>query len=108
MDAELLQGVSLRTVASRHGLSASALHRHRAAHVDAPTVGDLLEPDDYGRSWCRWDGTAWQPSPMPRPQDLVELRGRPEKYRVAFWLDAHGAYTRRTYRLRKSRSRTSQ
>ena len=70
IDAELLQGISLRTVASRHGLSASALHRHRAAHVDAPTVGDLLEPDDHGRTWCRWDGMAWLPfssAPTGRP-----------------------------------------
>ena len=27
-------------------MSAPALHRHRAEHLDEPTVGDLLEPAD--------------------------------------------------------------
>ena len=35
VEAELLQGISLRTVGGRHGLSASALQRHRTTHMAA-------------------------------------------------------------------------
>ena len=39
IDAELLQGVSFRTVAGMYGLSPSALHRHRNEHMDEPDRG---------------------------------------------------------------------
>ena len=107
IDAELLHGISLRTVASRHGMSASALHRHRTAHVDGPTVADLLEPADNLDSWRRFDGNEWQRCPAPKAEDLTELRCRPESYRTNYSMELHGYFVRRTYRLRRSKSRSS-
>ena len=79
IEAELLGGVlSLRTIAARHGLSATALHRHRSEHMDEPTVGDLLQPADQSDCWRRFDGSEWQRCPTPKAEDLIELRCRPE------------------------------
>ena len=107
IDAELLQGVSFRTVAGRYGLSAPALHRHRAEHLDEPTVGDLLEPADQFDAWRRFDGSEWQRCTPPSAEDLIELHCRPESYRTNYSMDLHGFYTRRTYRPRRPRSRTA-
>ena len=107
IDAELLQGISLRTVASRHGMSASALHRHRTAHVDGPTVGDLLEPADQFDTWRHFDGSEWQRCPTPKAEDLIELHCRPESYRGDFSMDFNCFYIRKTYRLRRSKPRSS-
>ena len=107
IDAELLQGISLRTVASRHGMSASALHRHRTAHVDGPTVADLLQPADQSDCWRRFDSSEWQPCSTPKAEDLTELRCRPESYRTNYSKELHGYFVRRTYRLRRSKSRSS-
>ena len=65
VEAELLGGVlSLRTVAGRHGLSSSALHRHRRRHLKRYTVGDVLEPENpvYGIGSA---GTVAAGSPAP-------------------------------------------
>ena len=71
IDAELLQGISYPTVAGRHGLSTTAVYRHRRRHVDAPTVGDIVVPVDRGDFWREWDGTKWQRIAAPA--------GAPEK-----------------------------
>ena len=77
IEAELLGGVlSLRTIAARHGLSATALHRHRSEHMDEPTVGDLLQPADQSDCWRRFDSSEWQPCSTPKAEDLTELRCR--------------------------------
>ena len=79
IEAELLGGVlSLRTIAGRHGLSSSALHRHRRKHLKSYTVGAVLQPENpvYG-DWRRWDGSRWQPGPRPRLEDLIEVHSRP-------------------------------
>ena len=108
IEAELLGGVlSLRTIAARHDLSASALHRHRSEHMDHPTVGDLLEPADQLDAWRRYDGTEWQPCSTPKAEDLTELRCRPESYRGDFSMDFNCFYIRKTYRLRRSKPRSS-
>ena len=77
IDAELLQGVSLRTVAGRYGISSSALYRHRRGHVAAFTVGDILEPAGAGDGWREWDGVKWQRIAAPRREHLKEIQGRP-------------------------------
>ena len=41
VEAELLQGISLRTVGGRHGLSSSALQRHRTTHMAAIPEAEL-------------------------------------------------------------------
>ena len=107
IDAELLQNVSFRTVAGRYGLSAPALHRHRTMHMDHPTVGDLLQPADNLDSWRRFDGNEWQPCSTPKAEDMVELRCRPESYRRNFSIDFNCFHIRKTYRLRRSKSRSS-
>ena len=107
IDAELLQGVSFRTVAGRYGLSAPALHRHRAEHLEQPTVDDLLEPADQFDTWRRFDGTEWQRCPTPKAEDLIELHCRPESYRGDFSMDFNCFYIRKTYRLRRSKSGSS-
>ena len=107
IDAELLQGVSFRTVAGRYGLSAPALHRHRAEHLDEPTVGDLLEPADQFDTWRRFDGSEWQRCPTPKSEDLIELHCRPASYREDYCIAFNGYYARRTYRIRRSKSRSS-
>ena len=105
IEAELLGGVlSLRTIAARHGLSATALHRHRSEHMDEPTVGDLLQPADQSDCWRRFDGSEWQPCSTPKAEDLIELRCRPHQYRSAFSIDINAWILRRTYRIRRSRS----
>ena len=104
IDAELLQGVSFRTVAGMYGLSPSALHRHRNEHMDEPTVGDLLEPADQFDAWRRFDGREWRRCPTPQEEDLIELRCRPHQYRSAFSIDINAWILRRTYRIRRSRS----
>ena len=107
IDAELLQGVSFRTVADRYGLSAASLHRHRTEHLDEPTVGDLLEPADQFDTWRHFDGSEWQRCPTPKAEDLIELHCRPESYRTNYSMELHGYFVRRTYRLRRSKSRSS-
>ena len=107
IDAELLQNVSFRTVAGRYGLSAPALHRHRAEHLDEPTVGDLLEPADQFDTWRHFDGSEWQRCPTPKAEDLIELHCRPESYRGDFSMDFNCFYIRKTYRLRRSKSGSS-
>ncbi|MCY4439995.1 MAG: hypothetical protein OXE53_07280 [Deltaproteobacteria bacterium] len=77
----LLQGVSLRTVAGRYGVNYSALYRHRIQHVDAPTVGDIVEPAGDGDVWREWVGTEWQRIAVPRREHLVEVKGRPDDAR---------------------------
>ena len=104
IEAELLQGVSFRTVAGRHRLTAPALHRHRTMHMDHPTVGDLLEPADQFDAWRRFDGSEWQRCPTPKAEDLIELRCRPHQYRSTFSIDINAWILRRTYRIRRSRS----
>ena len=107
IDAELLQGVSFRTVADRYGLSAASLHRHRTEHLDEPTVGDLLEPADQFDTWRHFDGSEWQRCPTPKAEDLIEVHCRPESYRTNYSMELHGYFVRRTYRLRRSKSRSS-
>ena len=107
VEAELLGGVlSLRTIAGRHGLSSSALHRHRRRHLKRYTVGDVLEPENpvYG-DWQRWDGRSWQPCPRPRLEDLIEVHSRPSYDQ--FHYEHHVYYERKVYRLRKTRRRRS-
>ena len=41
IDAELQQRVSLRTVAGRHGLSTTAVHRHQTQHLEGAIIGDV-------------------------------------------------------------------
>lgn len=85
IDAALVEGISLRTVAARHGLSAGALHRHLTQHVDQPIVGEILEPDYVHPLWTRWNGTEWKLIMAPNRDDLIELR-RPEhaRYRQGY------------------------
>lgn len=107
IDAALLQGVSLRTVGGHHGISSSALYRHRSRHVDAFTVGDILEPAGAGDGWREWDGTKWQRIAVPRRERLVEVRGRPinASWRTG-WILADPCplpFIRKTYRRRRPR-----
>lgn len=110
IDAALLQGLqglSLRTVAGRHGLSATALHRHRRRHVDAPTVGDILEPAGEGDAWREWDGAGWQQIAAPPRAHLVEIRGRPDgvSWRAGWHLAGPRPlpFLRKVYRRRRAR-----
>lgn len=105
IDAELLQGVSLRTVGGRHGISSSALHRHRSRCVKEPTKGDILAPDDKGDAWREWDGTEWQRIAAPRRSHLREVRGRPNdvSWRKGWSHDNNFAFCRRVYRRRRAR-----
>ena len=110
IEAELLGGVlSFRTVAGRHGLSSSALHRHRNKHLDAYTVGDLLPPASkylFLDDWRRWDGKQWLPCPRPRLTDLIKVNrpgdGVYDIDPISGFLLSHGIY-----RLRKTKRRTS-
>lgn len=113
IDADLLSGLSLRTIAGRYGLSAGAVHRHRTRHVDRPTVGEIREPSYFDPwQWSQWDGTQWVEIDTPDLADLIELRrssdfryslgyadlGRPPS---AARYDRMVPYTRKMYRLRK-------
>ena len=77
IDAELLRGVSLRTVGGRHGISSSA----------------------------EWDGAEWQRIPAPRRKHLKEVKGRPSDIprRTDWSIDLNCFVTRRVYRRRRSR-----
>ena len=70
----LADALSFRTVAGRYGLSSSAVDRHRAKHMAAYTVGDLLAPGEDG-FWTRWTGSKLQRIPTPRLADLIEIKG---------------------------------
>ena len=82
IDSELLEGVSLRTVAGRHGLSTTAVHRHRTQHLEGAIIGDIIAPDPVAfelggyMAWARWTGSDWEDLGPVRPADLLELRGR--------------------------------
>ena len=107
IDTALLQGVSLRTVAGRHGLSATALHRHRRRHVTEPTVGDILAPDNIGHFWREWDGTKWQRIASPRREHLKEVQGRPVDIRWRTGWNDYGITSspcRKVYRRRRART----
>lgn len=105
IDAELLQGFSIRTVAGRHGLSVSALQRHRSRHVDSAAVGDILEPAGVGDCWREWDGTQWQRIPAPRRDHLKEVQGRPDSIpgRTVFSPELNGGISRGIYRRKTGR-----
>lgn len=105
IDAELLQGLSIPTVAGRYGLSGSALNRHRSRHVKSATVGDILEPVDRGEAWREWDGAKWQRIPAPRREHLCLVKGRPHDIprRVHWSVDLNCAVIRNIYRRRRSR-----
>ena len=104
IDAELVQGLSIPTIAGRYGLSVSTLYRHRKWHVDAPTVGDILAPRDRDDVWREWSGTEWRPIDLPLPfrKYFVEVRGRPNDVRWREGYD-HFFFTRKVYRRRRSR-----
>ena len=99
IDAELQQRVSLRTVAGRHGLSTTAVHRHQTQHLDGAILGDVVGPDPVAfelggyQGWARWAGSDWEDLGPVRPPDLVELRGR----RLG---------GQRVYRFRRGRARS--
>ena len=105
IDAELLQGVSLRTVGGRYGISSSALDRHRSRHVDEPTVGDILEPVDRGEAWQEWDGTQWQRIPAPRREHLRLVKGRSHAIpqRSGWSVDLNCAVIRKVYQRRRGK-----
>ena len=109
IEAELLRGVSLRTVAGRHGISSTALHRHRCRHMTEPSVGDILEPDGKGDSWREWDGTKWQRIDAPRREHLKEVQGRPVDvpWRNGWSIHNNFAFCRRVYRRKQSRTRST-
>ena len=99
IESELLADArSFRTVAGRYGLSSSAVDRHRAKHMDAYTVDELLAPGDDG-FWTRWTGSKLQRIPTPRLADLVEVKGRPSV--TEYSPDAGFAYSRKVYRRRR-------
>ena len=105
IDTALLQGLSLRTVAGRYGISSTALYRHRSRHVDTPTVGDILAPAGEGDGWREWDGTDWQRIATPRRERLVEIQGRPitSGWRIG-WIFAgprSEPFLRKVYRRRR-------
>ena len=106
IDAELLQGVSLRTVGGRYGISSSALHRHRRRHVAAFTVGDILESAGPGDGWREWDGAKWQRIAAPRREHLVEVQGRPVNvpWRTGWIHSGSSSFPvfRKVYRRRRS------
>jgi|GEM_PF-2234259 len=57
--------LSLRTIGGRHGLSSSALHRHRTRHLGLPIVGDLKIPETLEMTYnglflYRWNGEVWE------------------------------------------------
>ena len=107
IDDALADGVSLRTVAGRYGLSAGAVHRHLTRHLDKPTIGEIREPGEQD-SWQQWDGRRWVSIQRPNVvDDLIELqRNRDAKYRRGWTKlrpDGRGAlypFTRSVYRLR--------
>ena len=105
IDAELLQGVSLPTIAARRGTSSSALDRHRSRCVKAPTVGDILEPVDRGDAWEEWDGAKWHRIPAPRREHLRLIKGRPHNIprRTVWSVDLNCAFCRKVYRRRRAR-----
>lgn len=101
IEAELLQGeLALRTIGGRHGISSSALHRHRSRHVKEPTVGDILEPVDKYGVWLEWDGIAWQRIAAPQHEYLKEVKGRPHdvRWRAAWSVDLNCAVGLKVYR----------
>ena len=108
IDTALLQGVSLRTVAGRHGLSSTALHRHRRWHMTEPSVGDILAPDNVvGTFWREWDGTKWQRIASPRREHLKEVQGRPVDIRWRTGWNDYGITSspcRKVYRRRRART----
>ena len=68
IESELLaDAFSFRTVASRYGLSSSAvdLTATEPSNMAAYTVGDLIAPGDDG-CWSCWDGSKLQRNPTPR------------------------------------------
>ena len=84
IDDDLATGLSLRTVAGRHGLSASTMHRHQTRHLDKPTVGEIREAGEYD-PWQQWDGTRWVAIKIPNLDDLIELRRSVHaKYRLGW------------------------
>lgn len=104
IDVDLLQGISLRTIAGRYKISPSALYRHRRRHMAAPTVGDILEPADQGDIWREWDGAKWLPIDRQRLEHLVEVKGRPivVSWRRG-WISAGSFFfLRKVYRRRQS------
>ena len=108
IDAALLKGVSYPTVAGRHGLSTSAVFRHRRRHVDAPTVGDIVEPAGKGHFWQEWDGTKWQRIDAPLVKHLLEVTNRSGDvpwrmgYHVVDGL-GHFPFTRKVYRRQQTK-----
>ena len=106
IDNALADGVSLRTVAGRHGLSASAVHRHQSRHLDQPTVGEIRQAGEW-EEWQQWDGRRWVDIKMPNiVDDLIELnRSVNAKYRRG-WTKFHPKddqlhlFIRNVYRLR--------
>jgi hypothetical protein len=105
IDAELLQGVSFRTVAGRHGVSASALYRHRRQCLrEHPTVGDILMPDSVDRGWHEWDGTRWQPINRPQIEHLVEVHRTGATWNTGLFGRGSGLHpgARKVYRRRRS------
>ena len=109
IEAELLRGVSLRTVAGRHGISSTALHRHRCRHMTEPSVGDILAPDDKGDFWRAWNGTQWQRIEAPRFEHLKEVLGRPAvaPWRTGWSIHNNFAFHRKVYRRKQSRTRST-
>jgi len=118
IDAALLQRISYRTVAGKHGLSYSALFRHRRRHVDAPTVGDILPPHNRGDAWREWSGTEWRRIDPPALADglpfpvgfalrkyFIEIRGRPAdaSWRDGWCVDGSFAFCQKVYRRLRSK-----
>ena len=104
IDAELLQGISYPTVAGRHGLSTTAVFRHRRWHVNAPTVGDIVAPAGKGDVWREWDGTKWQRIAAPRFEQLKEVKGRPSAPWCTGWSDNFKfAFSLRVYQRQRSK-----
>ena len=108
IDDDLAAGLSLRTVAGRHGLSTSAVHRHQTRHLDKPTVGEIRQAGEW-EEWQQWDGRRWVNIKMPNiVDDLIELqRSVHAKYRRGWTkLNPNAKYdqlyqfTRNVYRLR--------
>ena len=66
IDELLREGkLSLWTIGGRHGLTASALHRHRTRHLELPILGDLHIPENWEMTYSgpflyRWNGRVWE------------------------------------------------
>lgn len=50
IDAGLLSGTPIRTVAETHGLSRSAVHRHRQNHLTLQTITDAASPEQAAKA----------------------------------------------------------